>query len=1136
MKIKTKSVTSFRKALMVPFIICILTFYPSVKNTFEWLELKYLDLLFTLYPEICSITGQKEELNSPTIIIKKDQSFLSREAQNKNPTRKDFANLLENLRKQGVKVAAFDYIYDEKSNEEDDNAFIHQLDLFPYSVLAYNYVGRGQQNFGLVDLMDERADRITGIVNLYRPISEKAIARGLINIPSDLDIVIRYAPLAFHLDESERFLPSLGFSTWVVSLLAEKEEDLNKIDISNSLSLSEAFEKFKKSAPYPVHTIGHKGIDKAIIDLENNFLYKFIIKRYPKLKANNLADLRKIYDKFTSNKTWVKLPEEPLPIIGGYDTPCLRLPFQKQTPPLKGDGIETMSMFHLLPTEREENSTLLFGKNQLTITPDEKFQKIKPAVPSQKSGNNAVYGNIISVSGKPVKNAQIWAIMSKTGYWERTKVDDEGKYRLENLPEGNFNIIVFVESLNGCDKAMLNVEVNQKEKQLPLLMLDDNTNSIEIPSEIIPNNNETEFWVYGHIIPMLYSNQVGNTFAKKIPEGFTLNGLDDSEENEEDEEKNFTMDEEGNLFLNDKIATNTIIAILPTEDEWNTTFFRRITLKKGKDFNINDLPSSLDATINVTSRSSLRTSKNNLDIEIKPKTPKLLTSLPRPYQDFKQNINLRVDFPNSVNQEDKVILVSESGKVFEVNNKETIDIPNDKYIVLTQSNDSKGLYKEAIVNKKTVFLGTALPTDQDFIVSPINFLDYQFTKMAGVHIHANLFAALSQGRHFYAPPFHMDRAPKTWPFLQFLLFFPILIILNIVLKNAKSTKTTLVILIIVGAICLLSVFLFPRLIIIPVFYPSLMIISFGIARSFVEWINSRRLAAETQNAFSHFISADVVNQIINNPNAIRPGGEKKELTIMFTDIAGFTSISEKLDADSLTELMNSYLDEMTKILFKNGGTLDKYIGDAIMGFWNHPTTQEDHTTRAVTCAIEMQKKLKEMRENWMAQGLPKVEMRAGINSGTCMVGFIGSKIQMNFTCLGDNVNLASRLEGANKAYGTFIMISESVKKQLNPYLFSTRFLDFLAVKGKNEPVLVYEVRGWLNEETEIWKEKAGKIYQQGIDKYLAREWDNAIQLFREVLSLVPDDSPSKVYIERCEHFKQEPPDENWDGRFVLKTK
>ena len=225
-----------------------------------------------------------------------------------------------------------------------------------------------------------------------------------------------------------------------------------------------------------------------------------------------------------------------------------------------------------------------------------------------------------------------------------------------------------------------------------------------------------------------------------------------------------------------------------------------------------------------------------------------------------------------------------------------------------------------------------MATDQDFIVTPINFLDRKFYQMPGVNIHANLFAALKSNRFFYAVPFHIDRSPDSWPYYQFLLYIPLLILLNIKLRNVRSTKSTLVIILIVFLICLTAVFLFPRRIIIPVFYPSLIVASFGISKGFVEWINSRKLANETKNAFSRFISADIVSQIIDHPDAIKPGGEKKELTVMFTDIAGFTSISEKLDADALTELMNSYLDEMTKILFKNGGTLDKYIGDAIMGF------------------------------------------------------------------------------------------------------------------------------------------------------------------------------------------------------------
>ena len=265
------------------------------------------------------------------------------------------------------------------------------------------------------------------------------------------------------------------------------------------------------------------------------------------------------------------------------------------------------------------------------------------------------------------------------------------------------------------------------------------------------------------------------------------------------------------------------------------------------------------------------------------------------------------------------------------------------------------------------------------------------------------------------------------------------------------------------------------------------------------------------------------------------GSEKKELSVIFTDLAGFTTISEKLEPEQLTELMNEYLDEMTRILFKFGGTLDKYIGDAIMGFWNHPRPQPDHAQRATECAMAMQVKLAELREKWLKRGLPKVEVRAGINAAVCMVGFIGSEIQMNFTCLGDGVNLASRLEGANKAYGTYIMISDSVHKQIDRDLISTRFLDYLTVKGKLKPIEVFEVRGYRRDESAAWLE-AEPIYQRALEKYLARNWNEAIESFENVLKLCPGDGPTEMYIERCQHFKLTPPPEDWDGSYSLKTK
>jgi adenylate cyclase len=152
-----------------------------------------------------------------------------------------------------------------------------------------------------------------------------------------------------------------------------------------------------------------------------------------------------------------------------------------------------------------------------------------------------------------------------------------------------------------------------------------------------------------------------------------------------------------------------------------------------------------------------------------------------------------------------------------------------------------------------------------------------------------------------------------------------------------------------------------------------------------------------------------------------------------------------------------------------------------------------------------------------------------------MVGFIGSEIQMNFTCLGDGVNLASRLEGANKAYGTFTMVSETVHNQIDRQLFSTRFLDYLAVKGKVKPIQVFEVRGYRSDETRAWLE-AEPVYQAAVEHYLARDWDEAIKFFQQVRNLCPADGPAAIYIERCQQYKETPPPENWDGSYSLKTK
>ena len=313
------------------------------------------------------------------------------------------------------------------------------------------------------------------------------------------------------------------------------------------------------------------------------------------------------------------------------------------------------------------------------------------------------------------------------------------------------------------------------------------------------------------------------------------------------------------------------------------------------------------------------------------------------------------------------------------------------------------------------------------------------------------------------------------------------------------------------------------------------ILSIWVVNTLVNYFKQRKKANSTKAMFSRFVSKDVVQYMLDNPDLVRPGGTKTELTIFFSDVAGFTTISEGLSPEDLVILLNEYLGAMTDLLFEYGGTLDKFIGDAVMAFWNFPKKQEDHAVKAVLCAIAMQKKIKELQVDWARRGFPKVAARCGINTQDVVVGYMGSqKAQMNFTCMGDGVNLASRLEGANKEYGTMMMVSDNTYQRVK-HAVRGRFLDFLAVKGKKEPVKVHELVCKIGDEPEGWFEKT-ELYDKAIQLHLERKWDEAIATFEEVLKLDPNDGPSKTYITRCNEYKVNPPPEGWDGRYILTHK
>jgi adenylate cyclase len=291
------------------------------------------------------------------------------------------------------------------------------------------------------------------------------------------------------------------------------------------------------------------------------------------------------------------------------------------------------------------------------------------------------------------------------------------------------------------------------------------------------------------------------------------------------------------------------------------------------------------------------------------------------------------------------------------------------------------------------------------------------------------------------------------------------------------------------------------------------------------WSEGRQKAFIKQ-AFKHYLSGDVIEKILRDPNALLLGGEKRELTIMFTDLAGFSSFSERLGPVELTALLNDYLTEMTDIIMEEGGTLDKYEGDAIICFWNAPLAQPDHAVRACRAVLRCQRRLAELRQTYVERTGAELRMRVGLNTGEVVVGNMGSTQRFNYTILGDAANLAARLEGANKAFGTETMISENTWRQAASE-FRGRKLADLRVVGRKTPTTVYEMTGLAGEpEPAEWA-----VFADGLDRFRAGDFVGAVTAF----SSLPDDPAARHYVHRCQALIAQPPTD-WDGVWELTSK
>ncbi|MEA3306257.1 MAG: adenylate/guanylate cyclase domain-containing protein, partial [Elusimicrobiota bacterium] len=287
-----------------------------------------------------------------------------------------------------------------------------------------------------------------------------------------------------------------------------------------------------------------------------------------------------------------------------------------------------------------------------------------------------------------------------------------------------------------------------------------------------------------------------------------------------------------------------------------------------------------------------------------------------------------------------------------------------------------------------------------------------------------------------------------------------------------------------------------------------------------------------KNTFGQYLSPKIVKVITDDPSKLKLGGDKRDLTVFFLDIAHFTTISEKLSPEELTAMLNKYLSGFTDIILKYDGVVDKYIGDCIMAFWNAPLDQDKHRTLTCLAAIDCMAELDRLNTSTV-EGGERPDIRIGLNSGPAVVGNMGSNTRLSYTVLGDTVNLASRLESANKFFGSKIMVSEFTYDEAKDEV-EARFLGRIRVVGKDLPVKVYEL---LSKKGELSSEMSNLLeeYNKGLDLFYKFDYKNAQTHFNKALKLNAQDGPSDYYKNLAQEYIENPP-ENWDGVITLKGK
>jgi len=431
----------------------------------------------------------------------------------------------------------------------------------------------------------------------------------------------------------------------------------------------------------------------------------------------------------------------------------------------------------------------------------------------------------------------------------------------------------------------------------------------------------------------------------------------------------------------------------------------------------------------------------------------------------------------------------------------------------------KGRLKLEQLKGKIVLLGTTAPGLMDLRATPVG------STYPGVEIHANLVAGILDASIVQKPPYVLGADVLLLSLATLLLAF-----LLPVLSPLRATFLAL------GTLCAVSAlnfFLWSSGLAMPMAAVlSAILALYALNMSWGYFVESRSKRQFTE-LFGQYVPPELVDEMARDPERYSMEGKNEELTVLFSDVRGFTSISEGLDPKELTQLMNEYLGAMTQVVQKNRGTLDKYIGDAIMAFWGAPVADADHARHAVTTALEMQAELRKLDEPFKERGWPALHIGVGINTGTMTVGDMGSKVRKSYTVMGDAVNLGSRLESITKQYGVGIIVSDSTRVLVKDLVY--RELDRVRVKGKDEPVGIFEPLGVAAQLDKAAHDEL-KLWNQALRLYRQQDWDQAELQLYNLARISPDRYLYPLYTKRIAYFRANPPGDAWDGVTTFETK